>query len=66
MTPFSVSSKWTSSVLGLLGGDLGEAEGLFLQVEERDIRAELMGETRAEERAEFSFWASRSILRTQN
>ena len=57
------SSKLTSSVLGLLGGDFGEAEGVFLHVEESDIMAELMGETRAEERAEFSRCASFSILR---
>ena len=54
------------SSLTALGGDLGEAEGLFLQVEETDIWAEVMGETRAEERPEFSLWASRSILSTQS
>ena len=38
--------KSASSTLGLLGGDLGEPPvGVFLQVEERDIMAEEMGET---------------------
>ena len=45
-------------MFGLFGGDLGEADGVFLQVEETDIMAELMGDTRAEDRAEFSRWAS--------
>ena len=45
-------------MFGLFGGDLGEADGVFLQVEETDIMAELMGDTRAEDRAEFSRCAS--------
>lgn len=61
-TPRRFSSKFANSVFGLFGGDFGEAEGVFLQVEESDIMAELMGETRAEDRAECSFCASRSIL----
>ncbi len=47
-------------MFGLLGGDLGEAEGVFLHVEDMDIIAELMGDTRAELRAD-SRWASRNI-----
>ena len=50
-------------MLGLLGGDLGEAEGVFLHVDDMDIMAELIGDTRAELRAEFSRCASRNILR---
>ena len=48
------SLKSASSTLGLLGGDLGEAEGVFLQVELTDIRADEMGDTRAEDLAEYS------------
>ena len=48
-------------MFGLLGGDFGEADGVFLQVEDIDIIAELIGDTRAELRAD-SRWASRNIL----
>ena len=48
------SLKSASSTLGLFGGDLGEADGVFLQVEFTDIKAEEMGETRAEDLAEYS------------
>ena len=48
------SLKSASSTLGLFGGDLGEADGVFLQVEFTDIKAEEMGETLAEDLAEYS------------
>ena len=48
------SLKLASPTLGLLGGDLGDAVGVFLHVEETDIIAEDNGETRAEDRAEYS------------
>ena len=50
-------------MLGLFGGDLGDADGVFLQVDDKDIIAELIGDTLAELRAEFSLCASLSILR---
>ena len=56
------SLKSASSTLGLFGGDLGEAEGVFLHVELTDIKADEMGETLAEDLAEYSRWASFSIL----
>jgi len=62
-TLLKVCSKFASSVFGLLGGDFGEAEGVFLHVEDKDIMAELIGETLAEERAEFSRCASLSIFK---
>jgi len=49
------SLKFASPTLGLLGGDLGEEEGVFLHVEETDIIADDSGDTRADERAEYSF-----------
>ena len=65
-----------SSVLGLLGGDLGDVAGVVRHpVDERDTlaeemgetlaetRAEEMGDTRAEDRADISRWASRNIRR---
>jgi len=56
------SLKSANSTFGLFGGDLGEAEGVFLHVDWSDIIAEEMGDTRAEERAEYSRWASFNIL----
>ena len=75
MSPTLSSSVMSvSSVLGLFGGDLGEAAGVVLQpVDARDtlaeeigdtradIRAEEMGDTRAEDRADISFCASRNF-----
>jgi len=55
------SAKSASSVLGLLGGDLGEGVGEFRHVEFWDIRADAMGDTLAEVRHEVSLWASLSI-----
>ena len=48
------SLKSASSTLGLFGGDLGEADGVFLQVEFNDIKADEMGDTLAEDLAEYS------------
>ena len=56
------SLKSANSTLGLLGGDLGEAEGVFLHVDCSDIIAEEMGDTLADDRAEYSLWASFNIL----
>ena len=56
------SLKSASSTFGLFGGDLGEAEGVFLHVDETDIIAEEIGDTRADDRAEYSFCASFSIF----
>merc|ERR1719471_533051 len=44
------SLKSANSTLGLFGGDLGEVEGVFLQVDCKDIIADDIGETRADER----------------
>ena len=75
---FTLSSSVisVSSVLGLLGGDLGDVAGVVRHpVDERDTlaeemgetlaetRAEEMGDTRAEDRADISRWASRNIRR---
>ena len=56
------SLKSANSTLGLFGGDLGDVEGVFRHVEDRDIIAEDMGDTRADDLAEYSLWASFSIL----
>ena len=56
------SLKSANSTFGLFGGDLGEVEGVFLHVDDNDIIAEEMGDTRAEDLAEYSRWASLSIL----
>ena len=48
-TPLNSSTKDANSVLGLLGGDLGEVDiGVFLLVELSDIKAEDIGETLVE------------------
>ena len=49
------SLKLARPTLGLFGGDLGEAEGVFLHVDETDIIADEIGDTLAEDRAEYSF-----------
>ena len=49
------SLKFASSTFGLFGGDLGEAEGVFLHVDDTDIIADEIGDTLADERAEYSF-----------
>jgi len=56
------SLKLASPTLGLLGGDFGEADGVFLHVDDTDMIADDKGETLAEERAEYSLCASLSIL----
>lgn len=56
------SLKLARPTLGLFGGDFGEAEGVFLHVDETDIIADEIGDTLADDRAEYSFWASFNIL----
>jgi len=48
------SLKSANSTLGLFGGDLGEVDGVFLHVDCSDIIADDIGDTRADERAEYS------------
>ena len=48
---------------GMVEEGMVEEGTVYLVVEDTDIMAEVMGETRWEERAENSFWASRSIRR---
>jgi len=56
------SLKSASSTFGLFGGDLGEAEGVFLHVDETDIIADEIGDTLADDLAEYSFCASFNIF----
>ena len=56
------SLKFARPTLGLLGGDFGDEEGVFLHVDDTDMIADDSGDTRAEDRAEYSFWASFNIL----
>ena len=56
------SWKYASSTFGLLGGDLGEEEGVFFDVDETDIIADERGDTLADDRVEDSLCASLSIL----
>ena len=57
------SLKSASSTLGLFGGDLGDPpQGVFLQVDCSDIIAEEMGDTLADDLAEYSLCASFNIF----
>jgi len=53
-----ISSESENSRFGEFGGDLGEGGALVLPWE---TKADVMGDTRADVRAEVSFWASLSI-----
>lgn len=56
------SLKLARPTFGLLGGDFGEEDGVFLHVDETDMIADESGETLAEDRAEYSFCASFNIF----
>lgn len=49
-------------MFGLFGGDFGDGVGVFFLVDDSDISADDMGDTRAEDLAENSRWASLNML----